>query len=106
MDKYIGKYRVMPEVDSDGNVMEGNYIKCQAGTEIYRYDENTLVVYTSRAKGKIFAEQLQGKVLDYVELDKECQIFFDEMYIDEVAGVVKAVTKGKDIKPGNVRPYK
>jgi hypothetical protein len=107
MDKYIGQYRVLIEKDLDGKPMEGTYIKCAGSTQIYRYDKNTLVVYATRQKGKLFVEQIgMDKIKDYVELSRECQIFFDEMYIDEVAKVVKASTRGKNVKPKNKRNYK
>lgn len=106
MLNYIGKYRVEYERDKSGYAMEGSYIKCKNGGEIYRYSSTLLCIYlTSTQRGRKIEEALGNKIKSIEYGDDEVRIYFLEKYIDDFVELAGAMTKGKNKKPvKNMRP--
>lgn len=100
MDKYIGTYRVLREKDLNGNTTEFTYIPCKYGITMYRYSKNkiALTFETSRSQNVIIPK-IKDKVELFVEGDAEATYLFDEKYIHDIAKVVSARIKGKNIPP-------
>jgi hypothetical protein len=70
MDKYVGTYRILIEKDiRTGENLESTYIKCKHGGQIYRYNDDVLVVYIPSTKiGKKLAEELKLRVFIYIKI--------------------------------------
>lgn len=106
MLNYIGQYRTEYERDKQGYAMEGSYIKCKNGGEIYRYSTTLLCLYIpSLHRGRKVEEGLKDKIKTIEYGDEETRIYFDENYIKDFAVLGGAMTKGKNKKPvKNMRP--
>lgn len=111
MNKYIGKYRVLCERDLETNKPinngENTYIKCKKNAQVYRYNDEVLVLYVpSRPTALYYEKCLNNACFRYDYSDYEGQFYFYEENIDKVMEVCKPFVSGKNIKPKNKRSYK
>lgn len=122
LEKYVGKYRVLPELDLDTNdvprdekgsidpTYDDLYIPCRKG-----YIKNSAEDYylcwfgdtlsLGRRVKKDF-EIAKIPIYKYEETDIDVLIWFDIKYINKVASIVKPKTNGKNIKPFSKRNFK
>lgn len=119
LEKYVGIYRVLPELDlatndfprdEKGNIAkeyDDLYIPCAKGIIKNSYDYPYLVWYTDKIKtGRKIKELFEEKKIDiheYYETDGDVLIWFDESDIKKVAKIVKPKTSGKKISPFSKR---
>lgn len=114
MKKYIGKYRVDIERDCvTGEPIENGemYIRCKGGVEkVYRYDENTLVIYVSSSTDK--ANNIIKKMNEIgVEAVfkryyyKEADIHIKECDLDKVSEIIGIITNGAKIHPTSIKNH-
>ena len=104
MLKYRSQYRVCYEMDKNGKVCEFTFIPCmiKKGTNICRYDDNTLSVY-------IPSIQIINRLLKEYPLlfkphqigDTEGTLLFSETDIKQADKILKIRTKGKSLSPKN-----
>jgi len=107
LKKYIGIYRVFPEVCLDSGKPSTNqddtYLKCKNNNQIYRYNKNTLaILFTStKSKNKYLPdiEKLKVKIRLLSEGNFESIYLFPEKDLAKVASILKPQTKGKNINP-------
>lgn len=123
MQKYVGKYRVLCELDLEtndvyrdkyGNVDEDCelYIDCQYGNKIKEWGHDTngrmlLKAYIpSLTRGRNIKKSLDKTGIPYTvydEYDGEVEFRFSAKYIDEYASLLKAKTGGASISPFSVK---
>jgi len=114
MNKYVGTYRVRPELYFDDVkeeicVSPETYIDCYRDVEIYRYDRNLLamqcpnVAFFNARVQKLEKEKYWHSVLD---TDDGGIIYFREVDFDKIQGMkigkgefIKPKTSGKNIDP-------
>lgn len=109
-DKYIGTYRVLSPVDSDGRVttnLNDTYLSCKYRTEIFRYDKHTLAVYfvSNQTVNNVLPKlkEMGVKLTLFAEGDFESVYHFSEGDLQKVVSILKPMTQGKNIKPTSVR---
>lgn len=95
--KYKDTYKVILQKDLDGKPTsnkDDTYVPCAKGVQIYRYNQDTLVVsfLTSQyAKNRINDLATMGVILTKLQLgDDESTYLFPEADFEKVANVVKA----------------
>lgn len=111
LEKYIGKYRILPEVgERNGKpemLKENLYIPCYKGSQIYHYGGKTLAIYIDNVttakrwfgEGKGLFEVLNNDPMETGEI-----IFlFQEKDMEKVAKIVKPMVKGRNIHPHSKR---
>lgn len=104
MNEYVGKYRVVCEFDMRNlkPIKHDTWIPCKGGGQIYREDKGVLVYWSPKRKKSLHSKMKSFMLDDWMGSDKEdaesC-IKFPEQYLDQVAKMVGAMTKGKDIPP-------
>lgn len=111
MDKYVGVYRVLHEIDVNGNVTkneDATYLLGKYHIECYRYNENTLALYFPSGKNatNIILPQFDNLGIIYklhIDGDYESIYLVSEKDLDKIHSVVKFQTKGKNIKPTSVK---
>lgn len=118
-NKFKGKYRVKSKYDLDegefprdldGNFEEENlYIDCTKGTEIWHYGNKILCAYVpSLGRGRNIVRTLEEMkkediIVEYIESDKEVDIYFDIKDIDIMAELCKCKQGGSSISPFSVK---
>lgn len=116
MKKYVGKYRVDVERCSiTGDEIENSnyYLRCigrNKGGKVYRYDENTLVVYvaSSVGKGKNMIEDMKElgvEVIKTLEYADEIDIYINESDLDKVADIIGITENGAKIAPNSIKNH-
>ncbi|BDR74171.1 hypothetical protein K144316041_p20100 (plasmid) [Clostridium tetani] len=110
MEKSVGKYRVKCERDINNkpiNDGKNTYIKCKSNCQIYRFDDEVLVLYVpSIRRGKNYLKLLKSVCFKYESGDKEVLLYFYEKDIEEILKIVQPFIQGRNIKPKNKRSYK
>lgn len=120
LKKYVGKYRVVSEIDMKKNdfprdkdgKLESNdlYIKCRKGNKIYYYGGRVLVGYIpSVARGRHTVARLKEagvEVFDEEVTDAEVLFKFHSKYIETVAQMLDAFTVGANVSPFSSRNLK
>lgn len=104
MRKYIGTFRVYPEIDLEtGKPVDDLYLKCKNNVTIFRYGKDELgILFPSRITlNKMLPEfkKEKIKVLQVSEGDVESIYAFAEKDMEKVAGVLKPFTRGKFVDP-------
>lgn len=109
MNRYIGKYRVVCEINQENlkPIKENTFIYCNGEGSIWRRNEDILV-YTREKKGisSILIENLKQLGVDILsdESTKEdIQLVFNEKDLDAIAKYFKARESGVDINPWSRR---
>lgn len=115
MKKYIGKYRVDIERDIYGEPIEdGNlYLRCVSRNKngmVYRFDENTLVVYvpSSVSKANNMIEEMKELGVDIVfkrEYYGEADIHIKEEDLDKVANIIGLTSNGAKTLPTSIKNH-
>lgn len=124
MDRYIGKYRVDIERDMDtGDPLKNGatYLRCVGATgknggKVYRYNNNTLVAYIpnkqdthvrSTVRAENVCEKFDEKGIFYktVQYDNAMDIYFDEVYLDEVWEYLSITKYGAIIPPASIKNH-
>lgn len=114
MKKYIGKYRVDIERDSiTGEPVENGemYLRCKGGVEkVYRYDDNTLVVYISSSieKANNIVKKMSEIGVNIVfrrDYHKEADIHIKECDLDKVSEIIGIITSGAKIHPISIKNH-
>ena len=122
LENYVGKYRVLPELDLDTNdvprdergcidsTYDDLYIPCKRG-----YIKNTAeapylcwfsdTISVGKNVKKEFEER-KIPIYKYDEFSSEVLIWFEDKYMSKVASIVKPKTNGKNIKPFSKRNLK
>jgi len=117
IEKYIGKYRVVSEIDVEREdfprdstgALDSNdlYIKCSKGNKIWHYGGTCFTAYIpSTFRGKYAIKKLAQEnipISNVEETDAELLFRFDEKYMDQVAELLKAQTNGAPISPFSVK---
>jgi hypothetical protein len=117
LEKYIGKYRVMAEVDEStgkfptSSSFEDLYIPCRRKCVIkhtyYGNDILALCFYDNITTAKNVESDLTKNKIehknDFPESCNDWEIIFNAKNIDKVAKIVGAKTSGKNIHPLSVR---
>ncbi len=109
MHKYIGIYRVFQSVDYDTKKSSCNsddtFLICKNNVEIFRYDEDNLVIYfpTTNSRKKFISELKKSKIklTLFCEGDFESTYLFNEKDMLKVCNIVKPQVKGKNIHPNS-----
>ena len=113
LEKYVGTYRVMAEVDfetnkfPDDSSFEDFYIPCNRNCVIkHTYEGNDILAlwfYDSVSTAKNVAKELKEQKIDFKkDFDPSCIdacILFNATDIKKVAKIVKPKTSGKSIHP-------
>ena len=119
LEKYVGTYRVLPELDPTTNDFPKDekghidpsyddlYIPCSKGIIKHTYTPYYLAWYCDKiGTGRSVKRELENKkvnIKNYEESDSEVIFWFDDADIKKVAAVVKPKTKGKKISPFSSR---
>lgn len=122
LEKYVGKYRVLPELDLDTNdfprdekgsidpTYDDLYIPCRRGYIKSSYEPDYLCWFSDTLKtGRNIKKEFEEHkipIYKYDESDLEVIIWFDDKYMNKVASIVKPKTSGKSIKPFSRRNIK
>ena len=111
MRKYIGKYRVLIERDLDtGEPIEFTYINGTGGrkhTKVYRYDNDTLVIYVPTRWVNNIVERVSEciTVEKTVEYDGEVDIYIKEVDLHRLDHIFKFKTLGANISPESIKNH-
>lgn len=115
MKKYIGKYRVDIERDTDGEPVENGelYLRCvgrNRGGTVYRWDDETLVVYVPSSVGKAnnMIEDMNESGVEILfkrEYYGEADIHIRESDLDKVAETIGLTSFGAYIQPTSIRNH-
>lgn len=104
MRKYIGTYRVYPEIDLEtGKPVDDLYLKCRNNVVVFRYGKNRLgTLFPSRITLNKMLPEFKNKKIKITKIsegDVESIYVFAEKDIEKVAGVLKPFIRGKFIDP-------
>lgn len=119
LTKYVGTYRVLPELCTDTNDFPrdcngcidkdtGTYIHCYYGNQIYYWGKDDehgdiLVAYIQTiGRGRNVMREMKRRNIDffdYDEFDSEVTFKFRDSDIGEIADMLKARTAGASIPP-------
>lgn len=104
MRKYIGTYRVFPEVDLiTGKPVDDLYLKGRYDVRVsgYSKDEMSILFLFNQTVNKLLPELKKLKIELYKlsEGDSESIYVFKEKDLDKVAPVLKLQIRGKNIDP-------
>lgn len=121
VDKFKGKYRILPEYDietndvprnEDGSIADGYddlFITCSFGNKIYYYGHGKFVAYIpSLGRGRNIIKKLNEMSFDYFdyrESDSEVEFKFKTADMDTVAELLKAKTSGATISPYSLKNF-
>lgn len=121
--KYVGTYRVLPELDLQthdvprnrkGEVADGYddlYIPCRCGAKIYYYgqaENKTVILSAYFPKKTTIYSGIKNKIttscgFDFREGDKDATLSFYAQDMDEIAQILGAKVRGADISPFSVK---
>jgi len=110
--KYVGKYRVMGQLDQRTNKISINkddtYILGRHNIQVYRWNKNILCVYfpSGLSTTNLILPQFDEAGIDYklyIDGDKEKVYKVKESDIDKIHSIVHFQIKGKSISPFSVR---
>jgi hypothetical protein len=103
MLNYRGRFRVVYECDKrTGKPGENTFIPCRIrkGANICRHSETTLNVYIPGIKAvKRILSQYPDIFTPFQMGDREATLLFPESKMEQVAAILKPITKGKNISP-------
>jgi len=104
MRKYIGTYRVFPEVDLiTGKPVDDLYLKGRNNIRVFRHNDNELGILflSSRTANSVIADfkKLKVKLTKVSEGDWESIYIFKEKDINDVASILKLQIKNRNIDP-------
>ena len=116
LEKFVGTYRVLPQLTYDGDVpresngcinktFEDLYIPCQRGEIRHTYRPGILVwvcldrIGQGRGVYRAIVEKYPKLELEYEEVGDDVLIYFNENDIKKIATIVKPRTVGAKIQP-------
>lgn len=123
MTKFVGKYRVLPELDIQthdvprdvyGNICDGYddlYIPCKGGAKIFYYgmgENKSAILSAYFPKKNTIYREIKNKITtscgwDFEESQEEGLFKFFAENIDEIAKIMGAHTRGANISPFSIR---
>lgn len=111
MRKYVGTYRVYPELDLEtGKLVEEFYLKCKNNVEIFRYNKKELgILFPARNtlnKMLPILKKKKIKVKKISEGDSESIYAFKEKDLSEIAKILNIFIRGKFVDPMDKRNRK
>ena len=111
MRKYIGTYRVYPEVDLEtGKPIEDLFLKGKNNVEIFRYNKKELgILFPARNtlnKMLPILKKKKIKVKKISEGDSESIYAFKEKDLSEIAKILNIFIRGKFVDPMDKRNRK
>jgi len=114
MEKYIGKYRTLAERNLNGDPLENGftYLRCikrNRGGKVYRFNDDTLVVYVlGTGKSNNIIKDIKNvgvEILKVIEYDGEKDIHFKESDLDKIKDIIGLTSNGAKINPSSIRNH-
>ncbi len=103
MNKFIGTYTIFKESDIHNNILvnqetgeTNTYLKGKSGTEVYRYNKDTLAVYFPSNQTVKRLDEKYIKYSIFVQGDTEFIALVKEIYIDLLNDALKFMIRGKN----------
>lgn len=110
MQKYIGTYRIRPQLTSDNELTDNKndvFIRGKNHTQVYRYNDNTIAIYFPHSQ---FAKKIYNKykscmvkTFDEEDFSGEITLYIDEKFIHEIATELNLETNGAKISPFSIK---
>ena len=110
MQKYIGTYRIRPQLTSDNELTDNKddvFIRGKNHTQVYRYNDNTLAIYFPHSQ---FAKKIYNKYKTYMietfdeeDFTGEIVLYINEEFFHEIAAELNLETNGARISPFSIK---
>lgn len=110
MQKYIGTYRIRPQLTSDNELTDNKndvFIRGKNHTQVYRYSDNIIAIYFPHSQ---FAKKIYNKykscmvkTFDEEDFSGEITLYIDEKFIHEIATELNLETNGAKISPFSIK---